>query len=309
MSQLSTRPLGATGLHVSPLGFGAAPVGYLGESQDTIAALLHAVLDAGVNLIDTAACYPGSEEAIGRAVASRRDAYVLVSKCGHASGLPTPDWAPATIAASIDRSLQRLRTDRIDVMLLHSCGLETLQQGDALAALLKARDAGKIRHAGYSGDNQAAAWAAAQPDLAVIETSVSIADQHNIDAVLPVCRRHARGVLAKRPIANACWKSPDQQRGIYRDYAGEYRRRFEAMKLDPAALGFTAADWPAVALRFTLAIEGVHCAIVGTTRRASLAANLDAAARGPLDSRLVQAFRDAFARAQAAEDGAWLGQT
>ena len=68
----------------------------------------------------------------------------------------------------------------VDVMLLHSCDLATLQKGEALGALVKARDAGKIRFAGYSGDNEAAAWAAAHPDIAVLETSISIADQRNI---------------------------------------------------------------------------------------------------------------------------------
>src|SRR5690606_10817433 len=110
-------PFGNTGLRVSRLGFGAAPIGLLETELRQVENVLRFLLDSGMNLIDTAACYRGSEELLGKAVGNRREDFVLVSKCGHASGLPTPDWDPKTIRDSIDRSLQRLRTDHIDVML------------------------------------------------------------------------------------------------------------------------------------------------------------------------------------------------
>ena len=73
---------GRTGLSVAPLGFGAAPIGFLKTDQDRVATMLNLMLDAGANLIDTAAMYKGSEELIGQAVGHRRGEYVLVSKCG-----------------------------------------------------------------------------------------------------------------------------------------------------------------------------------------------------------------------------------
>src|SRR3954452_14270988 len=157
---------GRTGLQVSALGFGAAPIGYLKTDQDRIATILNLLLDQGVNLIDTAASYKGSEEAIGASIGGRRDEYVLVSKCG--SEVPQAKgkaWSAELVTNTVDVSLKRLRTDRLDVMLLHSCDLQTLQKGEALRALVKAREAGKIRFAGYSGDNETAAWAAAQADI------------------------------------------------------------------------------------------------------------------------------------------------
>lgn len=310
ISAMTKLPFGNTGFTVTPLGFGAAPVGFLSTEQDQITLLLNRFLDAGCNVIDTAACYPGSEEAIGRAVAKRRDQFVLVSKCGHASGLATPDWDPRTIAASIDRSLQRLRTNHIDVMLLHSCGLDTLKRGDAIGAVVAAKKAGKVKCVGYSGDNDAAAWAAGHRDIEAIETSVNIADQANIDTVLPLCIERGKGVLAKRPIANACWKPLDAQPGMYQNYAGEYTRRFAAMGINATDLSFDKNAWPEIALRFTMAIEGVHCAIVGTTSPHSLEANLAAAAKGPLPPDAVKQLREAFAAARRASGGeGWLGQT
>ena len=151
---------GKTGLSVSTLGFGGAPIGFLQTDADRVAALLNTLLDAGVNFIDTAAAYAGSEEMIGKLVASRRDQLVLVSKCGQPSAdLPGEAWSESRILATVDRTLKRLHTDRLDVMLLHSCDLPTLKKGEALGALVKAKNAGKIKFAGYSGDNQAAAFA------------------------------------------------------------------------------------------------------------------------------------------------------
>ena len=80
---MQLHPFGNTGLMVSPLGFGGAPVGYLGEELKDVSRLLNTLLDEGVNLIDTAACYPGSETLVGAAVRHRRSEYVLVTKCGH----------------------------------------------------------------------------------------------------------------------------------------------------------------------------------------------------------------------------------
>ena len=180
---MEMRTFGKTGLQVSVLGFGGGPVGYLDTVKQDVADVVNAVLDGGINLIDTAAAYNGSEEAIGEAVGHRRDDYVLVSKCGKdPSGA---DWSASGIQQGIDRSLQRLRTDRLDVMLLHTCDLDTLKQGEALGALVKARDAGKCRFIGYSGDNDAVAYAAGHDDVDVIETSINICDQANIENVLP----------------------------------------------------------------------------------------------------------------------------
>ena len=73
--EMQKTVLGKTGLQVSSLGFGAAPVGYLDTESDTVAEVLNALLDAGVNLIDTCACYPHSEELISEAVGHRRAEY------------------------------------------------------------------------------------------------------------------------------------------------------------------------------------------------------------------------------------------
>jgi aryl-alcohol dehydrogenase-like predicted oxidoreductase len=303
------KTFGKTGYSVSPIGFGAAPVGYLKVEQERITRILNLLLDAGVNLIDTAASYPGSEQAIAKAVGHRRDEFVLVSKCGSKlPDVPGAPWSTELITGTVDRALRNLQTDHLDVMLLHSCDEKVLRQGDALAALVSARAAGKIRFAGYSGDNAAAAYAAELSDIAVIETSVSIADQANIDHVLPITQKHEAGVLAKRPIANAAWKDLSDQHGLYKSYAKTYHDRLKQMKLDPAELGFAGRDaWSELALRFTLSQPAVHCAIIGTTNPDNAIRNLGIIEKGPLSAEVVEKIRGAFRAADPA--GAWMGQT
>jgi aryl-alcohol dehydrogenase-like predicted oxidoreductase len=214
------------------------------------------------------------------------------------------------ITATVERSLKKLKTDRLDVMLLHSCDLKTLKQGDALAALVKARDAGKVRFVGYSGDNEAAAYAATLPDVAVIETSVNITDQANLRTVLPKTRENQIGVLAKRPIANAAWKALDEQQGLYRNYVKPYYDRLREMKVDPKELGFSGPPdqvWPELALRFTLSHPGVHAAIIGTTRPENARANIAYAEKGPLPPDVVRKIEESFRAAPGSAQ--WTGQT
>jgi len=307
---MEMRTFGKTGLKVSMLGFGGGPVGYLDTDKQEVAEVVNAVLDGGINLIDTAAAYNGSEEAIGEAVGHRRDDYVLVSKCGKdPSGA---DWSAGGIEQGIDRSLQRLKTDYLDVMLLHTCDLDTLKQGEALGALVEARKAGKCRFIGYSGDNEAAAYAAGHDDVDVIETSVNICDQANIGNVLPLARKNNVGVLAKRPIANAAWTDPSARRGIYVDYAKAYSQRLVGMGISPEDLGFSGdsdAAWSEIALRFTLAQAGISTAIVGTTKASNVKRNLEIASKGPLPEDAVTKLHTAFQRAEAASGETWTANS
>jgi len=311
---MDKRTLGKTKLSVSVLGFGAAPMAYLNEQETRAVAVIEQLLAGGVNLIDTAASYPGSEEFLGRRFGNRRGEFVLVSKCG--SKIPESKaeaWSAQLVADSVDRSLRFLKTDHLDVMLLHSCSLEVLKKGEAMGALAEAKKSGKTRFIGYSGDNEAAAYAANLAEVDVIETSVNIADQVNIDLVLPVAKRNNVGVIAKRPVANAAWKDISQQPGMYQSYAKEYTERLRKMKITPADVGFTQTSknpdeaWPELALRFTLSFPEVHTAIIGTTNPKNAEANLRYANAGGLPNEVVQKIRDAFKRAD--PNRSWTGQT
>jgi aryl-alcohol dehydrogenase-like predicted oxidoreductase len=296
---IEKRALGSTGLSVSVLGFGGSETGYGGESVPTVAKILSSALDDGLNLIDTAACYGNGEEQIGRAISHRRSDFFLMTKCGHAAGLEGNDWDPAMIAKSIDRSLQRLRTDYVDVMQLHSCSRSTLRNDTMLAVLRRAKEAGKTRFIGYSGDGEDALHAVESGVFDTLQISLSIADQEPIDLVMPKARERNIGVIAKRPIANAAWL----EKGSIDWYSRPYWERLGKLKYD--FLAGEPAKAISIALRFTLSTPGVHCAIVGTSKPGRWQQNAMLAAEGPLPSEQYEAIR---ARWRAVARSDWRGQ-
>ncbi|RYG66107.1 aldo/keto reductase [bacterium] len=303
---MKTNTFGKTGLSVSALGFGAAPIGVLETDVQRVGTILNTLLDAGVNLIDTAAAYAGSEEAIGQTVSGRRGDYILVSKCGQKfEDLPGDAWSAELIGATVDRALQRLQTDHLDVMLLHSCDLETLKKGEALAALVDAQEAGKIRYVGYSGDNETVAYAAGLSEIAVVETSINIVDHANISGLLPIAIENNVGVIAKRPIANTAWRSVEKHAGKYQNYVRPYIERFDKMGLSATDLGFTDADWAEIALRFTLSQPGVSTAIIGTTNPENALKNIAAVEKGLLSEDVLAKIRAAFVSAESESGGKW----
>ena len=302
---------GRTGLKVSRIAFGAGPIGYLDSTQDQAGKVLNLLLDRGVNVIDTAAAYRGSEELIGKAVGHRRNDFVLISKCGRkVDGVEGEDWSARVVTETVDRSLRRLGTDHLDVMLLHSCNQEVLEKGEALGALLRAKEAGKIRFAGYSGDNEAATFAVSLAGVDVLMCSANLCDQANLEGALSTEAQAETGVILKRSVANGAWKPLDAQMGIYRDYVKPYMERFKAMGLKPQNLGFSGeADWMEIALRFTLALGSAHVVSIGTTNPVNAEANLRILAKGPLEPGAVEKIRRAFQEAQGRLGTPWPGLT
>jgi aryl-alcohol dehydrogenase-like predicted oxidoreductase len=279
---------------VSVLGFGAGHVGSPDLSEQDAAALLNGVLDAGINLIDTAPSYGVSEERIGRHLHGRRHEFVLSTKCGY--GVPgVEDWTPECITRGVDLALGRLRTDVLDVVHFHSCPVETLQRPGLIEALVRAVEAGKVRSAAYSGDNAALEYALGTGAFTTVQTSVNLFDQRAIDRGVAQARARGVGVIAKRPLGNAPWRFGERPEA---HDISVYWDRMRAMNLDPRGL-----DWSELALRFTAHVPGVSTCIVGTGRLENLRRNLDALERGPLPDSHAHVIREAFRRNDMGWDG------
>lgn len=143
---LSTAPFGRTGHRSSRVIFGAAALG--GMRQERADEVLQVLLDAGVNHLDTAASYGDSELRIGPWMAEHRDRFFLATKTGQRRG----DAA----RAELERSLDRLRVDSVDLIQLHNL-VEPDEwdvvhgPGGALEAMVRARDEGLVRHIGVTG--------------------------------------------------------------------------------------------------------------------------------------------------------------
>ncbi|HYT91058.1 MAG TPA: aldo/keto reductase [Gemmataceae bacterium] len=298
---MEKRQFGKTDMRVSVLGFGGAEIGYESVPPETVARLLNSALDAGLNVIDTAECYHGSEELIGQVASGRRSEFYLFTKCGHPEGYSAgADWRPDSLLRSIERSLKRLRTDRLDLVQLHSCSEAELRQGDVIAALEKARERSYTRYIGYSGDGQAARYAIDCGRFDTLQTSVSIADQEALTLTLPLAHERQIGVIAKRPIANAAWRTGQKPANAYHHV---YWERLQKLAYDWLRGDPTAAI--ATALRFTLSVPGVHTAIVGTTKPERWRENAALLEAGPLSPEEFEKIR---ARWREVADASWVGQ-
>ncbi len=287
-------------MDVSVLGFGGSEIGYEGASLRTVEALLGAALDQGLNVIDTAECYFESERLIGRAVSHRRSEFHLFTKCGHDQGLGLPEWTPRLIEASVERSLRLLRTDRVDLLQLHSCNEKVLRRGDVLEVAERLKEAGKTRVLGYSGDGKDALAAVRTGRFDTLQISISVADQEAIDLVLPEARARGLGVIAKRPVANAAWRTGKRPTEAYHH---PYWERLA--KLDYPFLEGPLSASLGTALRFTLAVPGVTTAIVGTKTPGRFEENAAHLSAGPLPSGEYEAIR---ARWKAVAPKGWTGQ-
>jgi aryl-alcohol dehydrogenase-like predicted oxidoreductase len=302
MVTMEKRRLGKTDMDVSVLGFGGAEIGMEEVSPETVKTLLTSALDAGLNVIDTAECYGRSEELIGETVSDRRGDFYLFTKVGHPHGMESAaNWSKDSILKSIERSLKRLKTDKIDIVHLHSCSESELRQGEVIDALQTAREKGQTRYIGYSGDSRAAQFAVECGAFDTLQTSINIADQEAIDLTLPLAREKNMGVIAKRPIANAAWKGGHKPIDSYHH---EYYERLRKLNYEFLRHG-DLENQIATALRFTLSLAGVHSAIVGTTKPERWKENARLLEAGPLSEAEVQAIRhrwDEFA------PRTWIGQ-
>jgi len=200
------RILGNTGLEVSEIGFGAWQLGNVtdwGGMDDACAHTLVAeALDLGVTLFDTAPHYAktNSERLLGEALVGRRDDVVLVSKFGHSHD-GRKDYRVDSFQRSLAESLERLRTDHLDVLLLHNPPLDMLQGRDPLwDALEVERNEGRIRHYGVSLDFAHEIEAClANTGSSVLEVLFNILHQDARRAFSHV-EANGAGVIAKVPL-------------------------------------------------------------------------------------------------------------
>ncbi|WP_229071066.1 aldo/keto reductase [Actinoplanes sp. DH11] len=211
------RTLGRTGVQVSTLVLGAMNFGRIGRTtQDDVTAVVHAALDAGINLIDTADMYSGgqSEEMVGKAIAGRRDDIVLATK----ATMPMGDdrnrrgGSRRWLVTALDDSLRRLGVDHVDLYQMHRWDPLTSDE-ETLSALTDLQRAGKIRYFGSSTFPAyrivQAQWAARENHLGRYVTeqpSYSLLQRGIEGHVLPVTEEYGLGVLAWSPLASG-WLS------------------------------------------------------------------------------------------------------
>jgi aryl-alcohol dehydrogenase-like predicted oxidoreductase len=262
------RVFGRTGLDVAPIALGGFPFGgvhraagwdpFSADGRRTAMATIDRALERGSNYIDTAPCYGGgnSEEIIGEGLAGRRDDVILATKC------PWQD-AAATVERSIEASLRRLRTDRIDVMQLHGGmftaeDVEHILHGGPLDAMRRAREQGKVRFLGFTCEEP---WTArpliASGQFDVVQLRYNLIYQSAALHALNEARDAGLGVAVMRPMTS-----------------GMLQRILQF--LQPA---WRSDDVYEVALKFVLSDSRVHIANVGMRWPEEVDRNVDLAER------------------------------
>ncbi|NWD47521.1 aldo/keto reductase [Pseudomonas gingeri] len=208
------RPLGSTGLVVSPLGLGTVklgrdqgvkyPSGFQIPDDQEVRQLLKLTRDLGINLIDTAPAYGRSEERLGPLLRGQRHEWVIVSKVGEEfeAGQSRHDFSAEHTRLSVERSLQRLETDFIDLVLVHSDGndLAILEQSGVYQTLAELKREGKIRGFGFSGKTvEGGLKALEQGDCAMITYNLN---EQGERPVIDYATAHGKAILVKKALAS-----------------------------------------------------------------------------------------------------------
>jgi aryl-alcohol dehydrogenase-like predicted oxidoreductase len=296
------RRVGSSGLVVSVVGLGCNNFGWRLDEERSVA-VVHAALDAGVTLFDTAESYGdgASERSLGRALAGRREEVVIATKFGSERGTDLPGGSAANVRRAIDGSLERLGTDYVDLYQYHRPdGVTRIEE--TLGALEELVEAGKVRHVGSS--NFSAAEVREAGDVARargVSSFVSAQNRYSLverDAeaeLVPALEELGLGLLPYYPLANGLLTGKYRRgepappgtrlasRGLSAD--DEAWRRLEALEGFAAARGLTVLD---VAVGGLSAMPAVSSVIAGATSPEQVRANAAAGEWMPSADELAE---------------------
>ena len=282
---METRNLGNTGLSVTALGYGAMELRHLRE-QDA-ARLLNAVLDGGINFVDTSPDYGPSEAYIGKAISHRRDEYVLATKCGcnvdvNGKSLdPGHIWSREKLLANIENSLRLLKTDTIDVWQLHGTMPGDLAGGkadDVIKTMQELKQLGKVRVLAISFRNGGRG-----DPLYPAGYGFDCIQEYVNWGIFDVMQIVYGGLTRQSELAIT--KAADMGigivvRGVVKRYHDNYDALFEQAGLDELCQDGEGTN--SFLVRYAMSHPGVSTMIVGTKSHDHLAENIAAATKGEL---------------------------
>ena len=296
---MEKRMLGKTGLSLTVLGYGAMALRELDEQQS--AAVLNSLLDQGMAFIDTSPDYGMSEVLIGKAIAHRRNEYILATKCGchhdEAGHHLTPQhiWTRAKLLENIERSLRQLKTDHIDIWQLHSPAPKDLPGGiesEVIQTMLELKRQGKVRAIGVSFPNTPKT----NPFYPAGHGYQYIREM--LDYGFDMMQIVYGGLTRKCEVAvtrTAEHGLGTIVRGVVRQYFENYPELFVQAGLpELCAPGESMNDF---LIRFAISHPDVDSAIIGTGSVTHLTENIQAASRGPLPADVYAEAKQRLDRA------------
>ncbi|HEX4094642.1 MAG TPA: aldo/keto reductase [Trebonia sp.] len=294
-----TRTLGRTGADVTILGYGAMELRGLPRgpeiADEDAGRLLNAVLDGGINLIDTSPDYGRSEELIGTHIGHRRDEYFLASKCGCLIEIPTDatppyphDYSAANVRADVEQSLRRLRTDRLDLVQVHmSPSRAAMEENGTVEMLQTLQREGKVRFIGMSGILPNLPDHIAMGVFDVFQIPYSAVQRDHENLVTEAADKGAGTLIRGGAARGAASEEKNWRAGPLTQAPGVGQRNWETSGIEDliADAGIGKQEF---ILRFTLSHPALSTTIVGTANPAHLAGNIALAEKGPLPSDLYE---------------------
>ena len=299
MPDLAKRTLGRTGLDVTMLGYGAmelrgAPRGRE-VSDEQAERILNAVLDSGINFIDTSIDYGRSEELIGRFISGRRSEFFLASKCGcwaleGQPPSPGPEgrnphvFTPQNIVAGVEQSLRRLNSDYLDLVQFHgSPSKAQLEEHGALDAVRDLQRQGKVRFIGMSSTLPHIRDHIAMGVFDEFQIPYSALQREHEDVIGQAAKAGA-GIVIRGGAAKG---GPGKEEG-------DFWNAWQRCGIDDLLDGMTRMEF---VLRFTFSHPDLHTTIVGTINPAHLQDNLNALEKGPLPADVYEEAKRRLAEA------------
>lgn len=331
------RRFSTTTLTVSEIGFGCARLGGIfdGASRADVVRTLHKALDHGITFFDTADmyCQGESEVLLGEAFRGRREQVVIASKAGYClpaqrkaalrikpllrplvqrlglkrahlpSGLRgslSQDFSPSYLLKAVDRSLQRLKTDYLDLYQLHSPPAAVLETGEFLASLEKLKQAGKIRYYGVSCETTEDALICLRyPGISSLQIRLSLLDQGALKDVVPLATAKGVGIIARECFAGGLLAQCIENLKLEQLIADEAER--EAKRREIRACNRIAErhsrPLAQIALQFVRASEGISITLLGMRTEEQLANNMRHLEASPLSLEEYHDLRETCAAA------------
>ena len=282
-------PLGKTGLEVSAVSFGTAPLGDMFGAADSETAIgaVHDALDAGINFFDSSPYYGGglAEERLGRALKGTSQQAIVGTKAGR-YGFDQFDFSPKRIRDGLHRSLELLQRDHVDILQLHDIEFVPLESilTDAYAELVRLRDQGKCRFIGMTGyPLHTLRRAISETDLDVVlnYAHFTLLNTELVDGLLPTANEHGTAVINAAAVALGLLTPA----GLKAD-VGASAEMLEAARRAREICDRRGADIAFLANQFAIQRSGCATTVIGTTKSHHLAAAVRAVSE-PIDEDLL----------------------
>lgn len=284
---LMTHPLGATNLHVSPVGLGTVEIGLsYGIGATALPTdreanrILKTAVDLGITYFDTAYGYGVAEERIGRSGIGRLPQIVIGTKCAQfleKGADPRGRDLEKMIRQEVEESLRRLQQDSIQLLQLHGGSAEQVKRGELIDILRRLIEEGKVQHVGIATRGEESPLAAIKSGFfSTVQTAYSILDQRMAVSVLPQAHSNNigiinRSVLLKGALTPAVWQLPPA---------------LDPLKANSAQAAAIAknlgTDLPSLAIRFTASNPAISTILVGTVHPRHLRNAISAVNEEPL---------------------------